>query len=266
MLSLVSLNKNMIYNEQNSSQIMAVIESHIKSELAAYLGDSVIKIDLSQEKGFWTADVVVDFNREVKASRRTDDNVQRLVQHIIEDLKTQFELTNTNIKNELFMFDHQQEYDYYTETLASPSKPVAKSALKVLVLEDDPTASLILEKSLQSMGCKVDLFNNPEKAIDQLLTTDYDLLILDWCLPYMSGHEFLKQVDSKLTVKNLGNFNPKTIPLVVCSSKNSDEINLPLVSNFLFCQYWNKQLPFSTVVSSIETAISSANTHKTRAA
>ncbi len=255
-----------ILSVENKNQAQASIEAHIRSELAPYLDDSVIKIELIQESERWTADVVVDFNRETKASRQTDDNFQRLVQQIIKDLKAQFELTNTNIKNELFMFDHQQEYDYYTETLASPPTQLKKSNLRVLVIDDDPTAALILEKSLQSMGCNVDCLNDPVKAIDQLLLNDYDLLILDWCLPYMSGHEFLKQIDSKLTIKNLGNFNPKIIPLVVCSSKNSDEINLPLVSNFLFCQYWNKQLPFSTVISSIETAINSASNYKTRAA
>lgn len=247
----------------HGTQMANELELRIQSELAPYLKNSVIKIDLKNQNEIWAADVVIDSTRGFKASRRKDSNIQDLIANVINDLRIQFALTEMHRKSEIFLFDQQQEYDHYTETL-SASPFLAPESLKVLVVEDDPTALLILEKSMQSMGCQVDLLNDPEKAVEMMVQNDYDLVILDWCLPYMDGNEFLKQADKKLSLKNQGNSAAKSIPLVICSSKNSDEINLPLVSNFLFCQYWNKKLPFSTVISSIETAIKSARQHKTK--
>ena len=246
------------HNEMKGELIL-----RIQSELAPYLKNSLIKIDLNHENQIWTADVVIDSTRGFKASRRKDQNMQDLIENVISDLRIQFALTEMHRKTEMFLFDQQQEYDHYTETLSNSPFHTPES-LRVLVVEDDPTALLILEKSMKSMGCEVDLINDPEKAVAKMAENHYDLVILDWCLPYMNGHDFLKKADEKLHSKNQGNSAAKPVPLVICSSKNSDEINLPLVQNFLFCQYWNKKLPFSTVISSIETAIKSARQHKTK--
>lgn len=248
---------------QSGSSHTAEIKRRIQKELEPYLKKSVIKIDLKSSDETWFADVVIDSSRGFKASRRKEVDINHLIDQVIRDLKIQFQATDFHHRNEIFLFDHQQEYDHYTETLsASPFKtPVP---LKVLVIEDDPTALLILEKSLLSMGCQVDLISDPEKAVQKVIDEAYELVILDWCLPYMDGHEFLRRADKKLSQKNQGHFGSKSIPLVICSAKDAEEINLPLVSNFIFCQYWNKQLPFSTVISSIETAIGSARQHKTK--
>ena len=101
----------------------------------------------------------------------------------------QFELTEPPRRQEIFHFDHQTEYDHFTETLsASPFKLPAD--LNVLVIEDDPTALLILERSMNSMGCKVDMISDPEMALEKVKQQEYDLVILDWCLPYMNGKQF----------------------------------------------------------------------------
>lgn len=241
----------------------AAIENRIHSELGPYLKNSVIKIELKYFDSMWHANVVIDSSRGYKASRRKDINFEDLTQNVITDLRIQFELTEPHRRHEIFLFDHQREFDHFTETLsASPSQ--APTHLKVLVIEDDPTALLILSKSMNSMGCNVDLINDPEMALEKVKHLDYDLVILDWCLPYMDGNEFLKKADLIIAKKNQEIIGAKSIPLVICSSKNSEEIDLPLVSNFLFCEYWNKNLPFSTVVSSIESAIKSARQHKTK--
>lgn len=178
------------------------------------------------------------------------------------DLNSQIESTQSSYRaTEIFSFDQLIEYDHFTETLSASPKDLATD-LKILVIEDDPTALLILEKSMKAKGCQVDLVNDPENALIKVFNEKYDLVILDWCLPLMNGFEFLKQADKILAKKNIGNCNAKSIPLVICSSKNQDEINLPLVSNFQFCDYWNKKLPFSSVASSIESAIKSARQHK----
>lgn len=252
------------YQSRLNTELTTKIENRIQSELSPYLKNSIIKIDLKKLSNVWHADVVIDSSRGFKASRRKDTNMDDLIENIISDLRIQFELTDTHRRHEIFLFDHQREYDHFTETLsASPFE--TQTHLKVLVIEDDPVALLILEKSMRSMGCQVDLISDPELALEKVKLQNYDLVILDWCLPYMDGRAFLKKADRALGEKDRSRAKKQSIPLVICSSKNFDEINLPLVSNFLFCQYWNKTLPFSTVISSIEKAIKSAGQHKTKA-
>lgn len=248
-------------NLKTNSDIATALEYRIKSELSPYLGNSVVKIDLQNVNHVWNVDVVIDSHRGMKASRRKNESPQSLVEHVLGDLKIQFAMTDNHHKNEIFLFNQQKEYDYYAETI-SASPITSPMNLKVLVIEDDPTALLILDKSLTALGCQVELLSDPEKAIEQVTQADYDLIILDWCLPYIDGYAFLKKADEKLHDKNRGNFNARSIPLVICSSKSENEINLPLVSNFIFCQYWNKQLPFSTVISSIETVIKNVRKNK----
>lgn len=258
--NLISLDSDYSNSKNN---LIEKIESRIHTELSPYLKNSSINIDLRRHGDVWHANVVIDSSRGFKASRRKDTNIEDLIENVISDLRIQFELTDMHRRHEIFLFDHQREYDHFTETLsASPFETPIN--LKVLVIEDDPTALLILDRSMKSMGCSVELVNDPETALDKVKQHEYDLVILDWCLPYMDGHQFLKKADQVLQEKNRENFGTKSIPLVICSSKNSDEIHLPLVSNFLFCQYWNKTLPFSTVISSIEAAIKSARQYKTK--
>lgn len=264
MASLGELSSNSTHPITEGLDMTEMLKNRIYSELGHYLKNSNITIDLKNLDNTWQANVVIDSNRGFKASRRKEVNFEDLTQNIISDLRLQFELTEPHYRrHEIFLFDHQREFDHFTETLsASPFDTPAN--LKVLVIEDDPTALLILERSMKSKGCAVDLVKDPESALEKVKQQDYDLVILDWCLPYMNGYEFLKQADKVIGKKNQGSFGAKSIPLVICSSKNSEEINLPLVSNFLFCEYWNKKLPFSTVISSIESAIKSARQHKTK--
>jgi CheY-like chemotaxis protein len=264
MASLGEMSSTTSYPMSESLDTTTLMKDRIHSELGHFLKNSIITIDLKHFDNSWHANVVIDSNRGFKASRRKEANLEDLIQNVISDLRIQFELTEPHHRRqEIFLFDHQREYDHFTETLsASPFDTPAN--LKVLVIEDDPTALLILERSMKSKGCHVDLVKDPETALDKVKHQDYDLVILDWCLPYMDGYEFLKKADKILAQRKQGVFGAKSIPLVICSSKNSEEINLPLVSNFLFCEYWNKKLPFSTVISSIEAAIKSARQHKTK--
>lgn len=68
--------------------------------------------------------------------------------------------------------------------------------LKLLYLEDDRTQADALIAILQDSGYQCTHCENAELFLDHLNTDDYDLLILDWELPDMSGIEALEQVRS----------------------------------------------------------------------
>mgnify|MGYP000911737183 FL=1 len=151
---------------------------------------------------------------------------------------------------EIFQLGLHQEYDNFTQILASPQMKMRH--IEVLVIEDEPAASLVLQKSLQSAGCKVDVSYDGYSGINKLLEKDYELIILDWMLPNMMGNEFLRLADSKIRAQHGANNTREPIPIVICSSKEIDDIQLPIVSSFGYYYYWNKSLPFSTVINSLD--------------
>jgi two-component system capsular synthesis sensor histidine kinase RcsC len=62
-------------------------------------------------------------------------------------------------------------------------------ALRVLYAEDDPANRLVVERNFQSLGVRVDLAENGERALQLCKTPDrsYDLILLDLHMPELSG-------------------------------------------------------------------------------
>ncbi|MBX9685236.1 MAG: response regulator transcription factor [Candidatus Obscuribacterales bacterium] len=68
---------------------------------------------------------------------------------------------------------------------------------RILLAEDDKQASELMLRSLSAANFIVDCFNNGADADEQLRLTSYDLLILDWELPGLSGIEICRQFRSR---------------------------------------------------------------------
>lgn len=64
---------------------------------------------------------------------------------------------------------------------------------KILVVEDDEPLRLALSKLLQSQQHSVDTAPTGTKGLDYLAAFEYELLILDWDLPELSGIEVCRQ-------------------------------------------------------------------------
>lgn len=63
---------------------------------------------------------------------------------------------------------------------------------KLLVVDDDPDMSEDLKTCLESSGYLVDTHDDGVKAAADLKAIDYDLLILDWDMPGMTGVELCR--------------------------------------------------------------------------
>jgi DNA-binding response OmpR family regulator len=60
---------------------------------------------------------------------------------------------------------------------------------KILIVEDEEELLNILKSSLEAQGHKVDVSADGSDAIEKLDNFKFDLVILDWQLPYKSGIE-----------------------------------------------------------------------------
>jgi DNA-binding response OmpR family regulator len=72
---------------------------------------------------------------------------------------------------------------------------------KVLVLEDEEDVRELLVLHLKREGYEVSAFDSGDIALEAIQATPFDLLIIDWMLPKMSGLDVCKKVRNELRSK-----------------------------------------------------------------
>ncbi|CAG5082460.1 response regulator transcription factor [Parvicella tangerina] len=65
--------------------------------------------------------------------------------------------------------------------------------MKLLVVEDEPGIANFLKQGLEEEGFVVDVANAGKRGLDLALSENYDLLILDWMVPELTGIEICTQ-------------------------------------------------------------------------
>ena len=108
----------------------------------------------------------------------------------------------------------------------------------------------------------MDHFELPHEALKAIEINRYDLLILDWNLPFLKGGEFMAAADLVLQKKDLLGQAQRQIPVVICTSMPLQSIRLPEVEHFFIINYWHKSLPFSSILGSIEETTKKVSVHK----
>ena len=68
--------------------------------------------------------------------------------------------------------------------------------MRILVVEDEPTAANVLAKGLREHAYAVDIAADGRAALDQIAETDYDLVILDVLLPRINGLDLCRRLRS----------------------------------------------------------------------
>jgi DNA-binding response OmpR family regulator len=65
--------------------------------------------------------------------------------------------------------------------------------MRILIVEDEPGISGFLRQGLEEEAYRVDLAENGREGLQLALSGDYDMLLLDWMLPGLSGPEVCRQ-------------------------------------------------------------------------
>jgi two-component system chemotaxis response regulator CheY len=78
--------------------------------------------------------------------------------------------------------------------------------VKILIIDDSNSLRFMMVKLLKDMGYKnITALGSAEEAFPRISNEQFDLILLDWNLPVVSGIDFLKQIRS----------NPKTEKIAV---------------------------------------------------
>ena len=68
---------------------------------------------------------------------------------------------------------------------------IPEAAMRLLVAEDDQGLREALSRGLQESGYTVDAVPDGEVAVDYLRSYSYEVVVLDWRMPSLSGLEVL---------------------------------------------------------------------------
>ncbi len=69
--------------------------------------------------------------------------------------------------------------------------------MRILVIEDEKGISGFIKEGLEEEGFAVDTAGNGQTGLELANTNEYDLLLLDWMLPGMSGIEVCTEIRKK---------------------------------------------------------------------
>ena len=227
------------------------IERTLAQQISELPSHAEMNMNISKNSDLdWSFDLSLRYNRGHVALKKSAPSLTEVVNQGLTEFVRNLQMHKFQLAIETFHFDKSGEYDYYTE-VSTESYAQPKRPLSVLIVEDDPAAATVLQATLKSLGCEVDHCDLPEYALGALLNHRYDLLILDWNLPYMKGGDFLKEADHLMKKADRAGVPVRQIPVVICTSLPLQEIALPPVSHFFFYNHWHKSLPFSSVFGTI---------------
>jgi chemotaxis response regulator CheB/chemotaxis methyl-accepting protein methylase len=112
------------------------------------------------------------------------------------------------------IYQHPKIEKQISAKLAAPNK--RKEVLDVLCVDDSPVIHTLLKKILvPNFGFRVKATaKNGQEALDLLSKNDFDIITLDLHMPVLDGVQFLQK------------YKNKTIPIVVISSINRDDLSI----------------------------------------
>jgi two-component system phosphate regulon response regulator PhoB len=90
----------------------------------------------------------------------------------------------------------------------------AEGKIRILVVEDDPDISAMLEYTLSNPECRVMTVNDSRAALEELAGAVPNLVLLDWMLPDMSGIELLRRIRREPRLK--------AIPVIMLTARGEE--------------------------------------------
>ncbi|RLA63174.1 MAG: hypothetical protein DRQ88_04490 [Epsilonproteobacteria bacterium] len=139
--------------------------------------------------------------------------------------------------------------------MAIPAKKITKnevllpeksSPYKVLVVEDNELVLKVLDIRLKNKDVEPTCISNPKEALGLLKKEKFDLIIIDYLMPEISGLELLKKIRTR--------YSPMELPVIMISEQSQED-------NLVDClkeganDYIKKPINFTIAWARIETQI-----------
>ncbi|WP_182199346.1 response regulator transcription factor [Paraliobacillus salinarum] len=93
---------------------------------------------------------------------------------------------------------------------------------KILLAEDEEVLRMLIVDTLEDEGYQIDEATDGKEALEKIDVTDYDLLILDYMMPQVTGIEVIEKVRK--------NPNKKDVKILMLSAKNQQSDQTTILS------------------------------------
>jgi two-component system, OmpR family, copper resistance phosphate regulon response regulator CusR len=126
--------------------------------------------------------------------------------------------------------------------------------MRILIVEDEPSISNFIRDGLEEEGFAVDVADNGKKGLQMALDNleEYDVILLDWMLPGMSGIEICRSV----------RLENKMVPIIFLTAKDTvDDVVFGLETGAN--DYIRKPFSFEELLARIRVLMRKNETHTT---
>ncbi len=130
------------------------------------------------------------------------------------------------------------------------SKALGMAKLKVLIVEDNSDVRRLYAIGLNQRGFEVKLASDGAQAVERIRTEKPDVILLDWIMPVMDGHEVLERLSRDGGAK---------IPVIVISGQPA-----PATMDERIRCWLTKPIGIDDLVSTIETRARTAEDSQVR--
>ena len=93
--------------------------------------------------------------------------------------------------------------------------------MKILLVDDETELTASLSQVMHHEGYEIDVANNGLEGLNLALKNDYDLLIVDWMLPYLSGLELCQKLRSQTQELQNRQLPQKNPPVLFLTAKDT---------------------------------------------
>lgn len=200
--------------------------------------DGSVIAEFSKDKGF--------FNGKVKIKSLSGFFSAECRGTSLQDLNTQ-----------IFASIEAQIKDWHSERFHLYAMPPVghhfKKIKQALVVEDDLDMARFITRLLKREDCRVESCTDGYDALEKLVNKNYDLVIMDWSLPGLSGGEVLRKTNEFVDRDPLASekWGVEKKPVVIVSGHDINKLHFPLVEKFEIVDFWSKKIGPSALVSKV---------------
>lgn len=84
---------------------------------------------------------------------------------------------------------------------------------KILVVDDEDILRMLIVDTLEELNVEIDVAEDGRAALEKLSGTKYDLLVLDYMMPELSGMEVLERLSAEMKER---------MPILMLTAKAQD--------------------------------------------
>jgi CheY-like chemotaxis protein len=238
----------------DSSARLEITDERAPSEHYTRDPEGRAAIHVENEKQ-WTLDFSIRFAHGHIADRLTGSDLSLLYSKMIAELGRKIGIWQAQRSIDLFSLNHTTEGTFFQQiemNLKDKSKP---GSIKALVIEDDPAAVTVLSTLLENLGVDVVTAEKVADGLDRVSKEKFDMIFLDWNLPYLTGRDFLIEAD-KLLSKTATQRSGGPLQVTICSGNLEADLDIPPLKELKISGFWHKSTPFSSLLFSVENSVS----------